>query len=116
MSEAALRARWRDLVERRLPAAAPERPDWPVSLDHCFARILLDNALGRPWRELVRPPAWRNTPEAVLAEAVALGERVLAGESDLASLDRRSLELRGKLGPGRPPLSAVRKAALERPA
>ena len=32
--------------ERRLPAAAPGRPDWPVRLDHCFARILLDNACG----------------------------------------------------------------------
>ena len=94
-----LRARWRKLVEVELPSAATARADWPVSLDHCFARILLDAAFGRPWRELVRPPAWRNTPSATLAEAVRLGEAVLAGTADLAVLNRRSLALRGKRGP-----------------
>ncbi len=93
--EAALRARWRDLVEHRLPAAAPGR-GWPVHLDHCFARILLDNALGAPWRTRVAPLAWRNMPAEDLARAVALGEAALAGEADLAALDRRSLALRGK--------------------
>ena len=94
--EAELRTRWRALVERRLPEAARHRPDWPVRLDHCFARILLDNAFERPWCEAVPPPAWRETPEDTLARAVALGEAVLAGEADLAALNRRSLQLRGK--------------------
>lgn len=97
--EAELRRRWRDLVGRRMPEAARGRRDWPVRLDHCFARILLDNALGRPWREAVRPPAWANAPAERLAEAVALGEAVLAGRADLAALNRRSLDLRGKAGP-----------------
>ena len=99
----ALRARWRDLVERRLPAAAraseAARADWPVRFDHCFARILLDNACGRPWREVVVPPAWRHMPAATLAEALALGERVLRGEADLHRLNQRSLMLRGKIPP-----------------
>jgi hypothetical protein len=94
--EALLRARWRDLVERVLPEAARTRPDWPVRLDHCFARILLDNALGQPWRTLVAPPAWRATPAPALAEAIRLGEAVLSGERDLHALNDRSLELRGK--------------------
>lgn len=94
--DAALRARWRDLVERRLPGAAAGRSAWPVALDHCFARILLDNALGRPWRDAIRPPAWRRMPAPDLARAVALGEAVLAGEADLARLNERSLALRGK--------------------
>lgn len=92
-----LRARWRDLVDLRLPAAS--RPSWPVSLNHCFARILLDNACGRPWRELVPPPAWRHMPVDRLAEAVTLGEAVLAGGADLDELNRRSLQLRGKVRP-----------------
>jgi hypothetical protein len=95
--EAELRGRWRDLVERRLPDAARGRGDWPVRLDHCFSRILLDNACGRPWREIVGAPAWRNAPAAILATASALGEAVLRGEVDLAALNRRSLALRGKL-------------------
>ncbi|KQU23825.1 GCN5 family acetyltransferase [Methylobacterium sp. Leaf94] len=94
MPEAA-RLRWRDLVERRLPEAA--RPDWPVHRDHCFARILLDNTCGGPWRESVPAPAWANLPLGQLAAATELGEAVLFGRADLRALNRRSLALRGKL-------------------
>lgn len=95
MSTAARRAHWRDLVERRLPQAA--RPDWPVRLDHCFARILLDNTCGGPWRDSVAPPAYANMPLDQLELAIALGEAVLAGHADLARLNRRSLAWRGKV-------------------
>jgi RimJ/RimL family protein N-acetyltransferase len=94
MNAADLRAQWRDLVERRLPQAA--RPGWPVRLDHCFARILLDQACGGPWRDHVRPPAHANMPLDQLEAAIALGEAVLAGHADLALLNRRSLAWRGK--------------------
>ena len=89
------RGRWRDLVEQRLPRAA--RADWPVRLDHCFARILLDNTCGAPLREQVAAPAWANLPLDRLATAIELGEAVLDGRADLAQLNRRSLALRGKL-------------------
>lgn len=91
-----VRKSWLDLVERRLPEAANGR-GWPIHLDHCFARVLLDNALDAPWRERVAPPAWRNMPLDELMFAIRLGEAVLAGEADLAALNRRSLALRGKL-------------------
>ena len=92
-----LRDRWRELVGERLPAAAREPGRrWPVRFDHCFARILLDDACDRPWREAVRAPAWRNAPAEVLERAIATGEAVLAGEADLEALNRRSLTLRGK--------------------
>ncbi|MEM1345215.1 MAG: GCN5-related N-acetyltransferase [Pseudomonadota bacterium] len=94
-ADAALRTAWRDLVERRLPEAARGR-GWPIHLDHCFARVLLDNACGRPWREAIRAPAWRNAPPETLRRAIALGEAALAGEADMAALNRRSLVLRGK--------------------
>ena len=90
-----IRARWRDLVERRLPDAW--EPGWPVRFDHCFARILLDTSIGKPWREAITPPAWKNTPESVLKRAIATGEAVLEGEADLHALNRESLRLRGKL-------------------
>ncbi|AWN47026.1 N-acetyltransferase [Methylobacterium terrae] len=88
--------RWRALVDERLPEAARARPDWPVSRNHCFARILLDNACGGPWRESVAPPAWANMPPERLALAVSLGEAVLAGRQDLAALNHRSLLWRRK--------------------
>ena len=93
--EAALRARWRQLVEEELPAAAAHKR-WPVRFDHCFARILLDNALNAPWRTVVKAPAWRHMPPDALADAIALGEAALRDEADLHALHNRSLVLRGK--------------------
>lgn len=88
---------WRDLVERRLPEAARGRTDWPVQLDHCFARILLDHACGGPWRDHVKAPAYANMPADRLEIAIGLGESVLSGEADLSAMNRRSLAWRGKL-------------------
>jgi len=95
LGEAPLRMAWRALVDDRLPAAAPGR-GWPIHLNHCFARVLLDAACGCPWREVIKPPAWRNAPEPVLIEAIELGEAVLAGSADLHVLNVQSLTLRGK--------------------
>lgn len=88
--------RWFTLTRETMPALAKPR-GWPVCYDHCFQRILLDNALGRPWRELLAPPAYRNASEEQLMLAVGLGEAVIAGKECLHRLNRRSLELRGKL-------------------
>lgn len=91
-----LRAAWLDLVRRRLPEAAAERSDWPVRLDHCFARVILDTVFGRPWREVLAAPAYRNMSEADLRVALTVGEAILHDEVDLHALDARSLEMRGK--------------------
>lgn len=97
--ESELRAAWRALVDRELPAAAAHR-QWPVTEHHCFARILLDNAFARPWREVVSPPAWRNTPMETLKKALDLGRAVLEGREDIYKLNETSLRLRDKMRPG----------------
>ena len=91
-----LEARWLHLTRTALPAVAVER-GWPVRLDHCFQRILLDAACGGRWYDHIPGrPAYRACDLALLARAVALGEAVLAGEGDLIDLNLRSLEWRGK--------------------
>ncbi|MEL7319350.1 MAG: GCN5-related N-acetyltransferase [Pseudomonadota bacterium] len=87
--------RWFALTRERLPALARTR-DWPVSEDHCFMRILLDNACGGVWRDFVKAPAYRHAPLEVLERAVALGEAVERGEADVWALNARSLEWRKK--------------------
>lgn len=57
-------------------------------------RVCFDGALGRPWREAVRPPAYRNLPLAALARAVTLAERVAAEPWMLPGLDEESRRLR----------------------
>lgn len=93
---AALEARWLDLTRRTLPGVARER-GWPVVADHCFQRILLDHAFGGVWYDHVAGrPAYTHAHAAALERAVALGEAALAGEVDMAALNRQSLAWRGK--------------------
>lgn len=94
MNEAALRARWLRLTRTELPEAARGRPEWPIRLDHCFGRVILDAVCGLPWREVLAAPAWRNLDAEQLRAAVALAEAVLAGSADLDELNSRSLMLR----------------------
>ncbi|RDC60242.1 Methylated-DNA--[protein]-cysteine S-methyltransferase [Alteripontixanthobacter maritimus] len=87
---------WFVLTRETMPALARER-EWPVRFDHCFQRILLDNAVGAKWRDQIASPAYRNASDAQLKRAIALGEAAVADEEDLAELNRRSLAWRGKL-------------------
>ncbi|TKA28890.1 hypothetical protein B0A50_03301 [Salinomyces thailandicus] len=95
---------WTNLYKHRLPALAKARdsaqPLWPVHLDHCFARIVLDNAVGvdRPWTDVVKAPAVKNMSVVQLQAAIEMAEGLACGEADLAALDERSLGLRGKKG------------------
>ena len=90
------RQRWRELVEHELPAAAATHPEWPIRLDHCFARVILDAVFGRPWREAIAAPAWRSMDAGALREAIAVATAVLDGSADLQALDAQSLAWRGK--------------------
>ncbi len=89
--------RWFELTRRTMPQQARQRR-WPVHLDHCFQRILLDNAVGAKWTSVISAPAYRNASDATLEAAIGLGEQVMAQEADLHALNRRSLGWRGKLG------------------
>lgn len=97
-----LREQWDHLYRTQLPALAKAKdaaqPKWPVQLDHCFARIILDNAVGkdRPWNQVLKSPAYKNMSREQLDSAIALGEKLSKGEEDLVALDERSLSLRGK--------------------
>ena len=98
-----LQQQWATLFQTTLPALArikdPAQPHWPVHLDHCFARIILDNTVGQgtqQWDRVIGRPALRNMSEQQLREAIELGEKIGTGEVDLVELDRMSLDVRGK--------------------
>lgn len=95
MSRENLVDRWFALTRERMPGLAEQR-GWPVRLDHCFMRILLDNALGAKWNDEIPAPAYSNAPPEVLERAIGLGEAVISGDEDLAELNRNSLGWRGK--------------------
>lgn len=100
---------WKTLYAKTLPSLARSKdsaqPKWPISLDHCFARIILDNTIGKgageagrnvQWDSVIPKPAIKNMSEAQLKSAIELGQRISRGEADLVELDRKSLEARGK--------------------
>lgn len=98
-----LREEWKELYVKRLPEAAKRRdaaqPAWPVHLDHCFGRIILDNVVGkgeRPWATMLKPPAVKNMTDGQLKDCIFLGNQILAGQADLVKLDGASLAARGK--------------------
>lgn len=97
----ALEREWLALTRERLPALAGGR-GWPVRFDHCFQRILLDNACGGVWYDHVKGrPAYAHAPEDALRRAVAMGEDAVAGRADLAALNRNSLRWRRERKRGR---------------
>ncbi len=94
----ALEARYLALVKAELPAAAAAGR-WRLRNDHCFGRVLLDDAVGACWYDVLdrRRAAYRQLSDDQLAEAVALAERLLVeGDPLLAELDDQSLTWRGK--------------------
>ena len=102
MSLTDLRATWTTLYKHTLPSLAinksPVQDYWPIHLDHCFARIILDAVIGEtvPWTSKLVAPAWKNMSVEQLKSAIDLGHQIVRGEANLVELDTRSLELRGK--------------------
>ena len=97
MDREQLERRWLELTRVVMPELAAER-GWPVRFDHCFQRILLDNACGGRWLDLVEGrPAYRAIDAGRLEAAVALAEAVVAARADLHALNAKSLEWRGKM-------------------
>ena len=92
------RERYLALVRVELPAAAREQ-GWALCQDHCFGRVLLDDAVGGCWYDVLhrRRPAYAQLDDDRLVHAVALAERLLReGDPLLRELDARSLAWRGK--------------------
>ncbi|KAI4125080.1 MAG: hypothetical protein LQ338_004467 [Usnochroma carphineum] len=98
----ALVEEWQRLYGVTLPSLAlsksPVQDPWPVHVDHCFGRIILDSVVGKdsPWMEKLRSPAIKNMTPDQLKKCIALGNAIAEGKESLVELDAKSLQLRGK--------------------
>ncbi|MDG5747221.1 GCN5-related N-acetyltransferase [Qipengyuania sp. XHP0207] len=95
MTRSDLVDRWFALTRDEMPGIAGQR-DWPVRFDHCFQRILLDNAVGAKWSGEIPAPAYRHASDDTLERAIALGRGAIDGTEDLVALNRNSLAWRDK--------------------
>lgn len=95
-----LRETYRRKVMEELPRAARDADDWPIHLDHCFGRVVLDNLFGDEWYDHVDGrPAYENLSPGQLREAIAIADRMLAeGRPVVAALNENSLRWRDETG------------------
>jgi len=93
----ALRTRYKTLVEDRLPERAEQH--WPIHLDHCFGRVLLDNTLGCKWDEAIcHKPAYQNFSAEQLRHAIQLGRMMIDGGAPVVeALNHNSLRWRDEI-------------------
>lgn len=97
IARAQLEADWLTITRQTLPDLAKVRR-WPVTLDHCFMRILLDAVHGARWDTVVQGrPAYKHIDAARLSAAISLARRVASDEADLWALNTQSLAWRGKV-------------------
>lgn len=94
-----LRTQYLEMVNQKLPDQAKHR-NFPVFLNHCFGRIILDNLFGRCWYEVLdkkRGPAYRQLSEEQLEMALAIARAIIENpDAYIRELDRQSLRWRGK--------------------
>ena len=97
-----LRDQWKELYSKILPSLAlsksPKQSHWPVHVDHCFGRIILDAIIGEggPWHAKLKGPAVKNMTAEQLQNCVNLGQAIADGKENLVELDDKSLSGRGK--------------------
>ena len=85
------------LTKEVLPSLAQSGgQDWPVRLDHCFQRIVLDTICGGVWYAHLDRPAYKNLTHEQAQRAVDLCREIAAGRADLQQLNNQSLIWRGK--------------------
>lgn len=84
--------RYLQLTREVLPELArTERVEWPVQNDHCFQRIVLDTVSNGVWYDHIRRPAYVHLSMDQAWQAVQMCEDIVAGSTDLAELNRKSL-------------------------
>lgn len=100
---AQLRNRYLTLTNQSLPQLALER-QFPVSMNHCFQRIVLDNLFGQCWYEVLqrgKEPAYRQLTQAQLEAAIAIAEAIIAQpDAYMRQLNQNSLRWRSKVPRG----------------
>ena len=90
-------ATYMHLTKEVLPSLAKsDQPDWPVSEDHCFQRIVLDTICSGAWYEHLERPAYKHLTNDQAKRAVELCQNIADGRADLKLLNQQSLIWRGK--------------------
>lgn len=95
-----LRSRYLELINTELPSLSKQR-QFPVSFNHCFARIVLDNLFDRCWYEALdrkQGAAYKQLSSEQLQQAIAIAEAIInRPDTYIQELNQKSLRWRNKL-------------------
>ena len=98
-----LRQRYLELINQELPAQAKQR-QFPVALNHCFARIILDNLFNCCWYEAIdrkKGAAYKQLSMEQLQQAIKIAEAIIDNsDSYIDRLNQNSLRWRNKVSTG----------------
>lgn len=91
-----LREEYLRKVTEELPSQAKTNSGWPISEDHCFARVVLDNLFENEWSNHIDgSPAYRHLTADQLQSAISIADRMLVeGRPAVETLNQRSLQWR----------------------
>jgi hypothetical protein len=94
-----LRNEYDKKVNEMLPNKAQSSDGWPIHLNHCFGRVVLDNLFEDEWYDYIDGrPAYENLSEEELQEAIDLADMMLEeGKSTVEELNENSLRWRDEL-------------------
>jgi len=94
-----LRAEYDRKVNEKLPEKAQRSEDWPIHLDHCFGRVVLDNLFEDEWYSHVDGrPAYTHLSQGELQQAIEIADRMLErGRPAVEELNQNSLRWRDTL-------------------
>jgi hypothetical protein len=95
-----LRQEYLRLTNAHLPSIAGER-HFPVRLNHCFQRIILDNLFGGCWYDFLEKckiPAYKQLNPAQLQQAITIAQNLCDRSNDyIVTLNQLSLKWRGEV-------------------
>jgi hypothetical protein len=91
-----LRSEYDEKVHNRLPELAQSEDGWPIHLNHCFGRVVLDNLFEDEWYDHVDGrPAYTHLSAEELTDAIDIADQMLTGGAQVATeLNERSLRWR----------------------
>lgn len=91
-----LRNSFEEKTEEILPSKA--KTDWPIHLDHCFKRVVLDDVVKKKWDKEIRRPAIKNMSYMELRKANHTADKMIKkGKPMVEKLNDQSLKYRGEL-------------------
>lgn len=92
-----LRRQYLHYINVVLPSISSNNKKYPVHLNHCWARIILDNICNDKWSNVLSKPAYKSLNKHMLERAIKMAEGIIESSDLAVYLNNRSLGFRNKL-------------------